>query len=123
VSQDDRHPAIAPFLEWCRDRGVAAERFSSSLRDDLAVLASARSLCLSVGTMGLAAAWLSERVEQVFVPREDQIDELRARGIAVWSADLPSAPELGPWTGSAEQSATLLTAPAPSLRACNHSGP
>lgn len=116
VSQDERHPAIASLLAWCRDRGIAAELRSASLREDVGVLVSSRSLCLSVGTMGLAAGWLSDRVEQVFVPRAEQVGELLALGVDVWSADLPGATALGPWTGAAEQCAGLLDAPAPELR-------
>ena len=120
VSQDDRHPALDPFVAWCGERGIGVDVCNGSLRDDLEVLLSARSLCLSVGTMGLATAWLSERVERVFLPRAEQIGELQALGVEVWSADLPDASALGPWTGAPEQQAGLLGGPTPPLRVCNH---
>lgn len=119
VSQDRQHPAISPLTAWCEAQGIVTEMVSGSLDEDLTVLLSARALCLSVGTMGLAAAWLSKRVERVFVPDDNQIGELLALGVEVWSADLPGSATLGPWTGAQEQQASLLDALMPQLRACN----
>jgi hypothetical protein len=85
-------------------------------------------LCLSVGTMGLSAAWLAPHAERVSVPAVRQVDELLGMGVQVFSADLPGSEKLGAWTGSAEQRAGLL-APAPvalrpleRVQDCNQSG-
>jgi hypothetical protein len=108
VCMDDVHPVLAPLARWCTDAGIATRLQSASLAEDLAVLMSAPALALSVGTLGMAAAWLAPRVERVYVPHELQVQEHLRLGQQVWSADLPGSAR-GAWTASAEQRAGLLT--------------
>ena len=106
VCQDRVHPLLGPLVEWGRRHGVPVRvQVSDDLRADLATLTSATTLCISQGTLGLAAAWLSRSVQRVYLPRGAHTEELRALGTTVVEAALPAPP--GPWQASPEQVATL----------------
>ena len=128
VAQDHVHPGLEPLVAWCRARGIVAEVQVGSLAEDLAALTAGRTLCLSMGTMGLSAAWLAPYAERVYVPSVVQVQELLGLGVRVWSADLPGSGQLGPWTASAEQRSALLAPAGVSLREldlardCNQAG-
>lgn len=106
VCQDRVHPLLGPLVEWGRRHGVPVRvQVSDDLRADLATLTSATTLCISQGTLGLAAAWLSRSVQRVYLPRGAHTEELRALGTTVVEAALPAPP--GPWQASPEQVASL----------------
>ena len=107
VCQDWEHPLLGPLVEWCRQRGVdCSVQVSDDLRTDLAILTGARTLCISQGTLGLSAAWMSPRLERVYLPRGTHVGELRGLGVEVIEA-VPPTP-LGPWQASPEQVAGLV---------------
>jgi hypothetical protein len=78
-------------------------------RTDLATLMGAGTLCISKGTLGLSAAWMSPRLERVYVARGTHVRELRRLGVEVIEA-VPPTP-LGPWQASPEQVAGLFATP------------
>lgn len=110
VSQDRQHPLLEPLRQWCAGRGITCEVQVSDLAEDLRALTSARMLCLSQGTMGMTAAWLSRTVRTVFVPFADEARELVALGVEVYAAGSTNPPDREPWTASSGQIAGLLAA-------------
>jgi hypothetical protein len=103
VAQDLLHPYLRPLDSVLARLGIDLKVQSASVNTDLSVMSSAPRLCLSQGTMGLAAAWLSSAAEQVFVFEGTEVDELRDLGV-----DVHVASRLGPnyddsWTASARQ--------------------
>jgi hypothetical protein len=106
VCQDRVHPLLGPLEEWGRRHGVPVRvQVSDDLRADLATLTEASTLCISQGTLGLAAAWLSPNVQRVYLPRGAHTEELRALGTAVVEAVLPAPADA--WRASPQQVATL----------------
>jgi hypothetical protein len=106
VCQDRVHPLLGPLEEWGRRHGVPVRvQVSDDLRADLATLTEASTLCISQGTLGLAAAWLSPNVQRVYLPRGAHTEELRALGTAVVEAVLPAPTHA--WRASPEQVTTL----------------
>lgn len=107
VVQDLKHPYIPRLLAWAENRrGASVQVQSGSLQDDLRSLMSARSLCLSQGTLGLSGAWLSRNVRTVVTYGSLETAELRARGVSV--LHVLDRHERDAWTGSQEQIAELL---------------
>jgi hypothetical protein len=103
VSQDRRHPYLDSLVSSLAGRGVDVSIQSSSMVDDLSVLLSAPKLCLSQGTMGLAAAWLSQRAREVFVYGGTEIAELLELGVDVHVAGRFGQDYSGTWVASGEQ--------------------
>jgi hypothetical protein len=111
VAQDRQHPFLEPLSLYCASQGIAFRVQCSSLQEDLAHLMGATNLCLTQGTMGLAAAWLSPVVESVFVFGRTEIEELVSLEVAVDVATVPSESArnvFGIWTNSPEQLVDLL---------------
>lgn len=108
VSQDWAHPFLVPLQRWCAEHGLTCEVQVSDLTRDLLALTSARVLCLSQGTMGLAAASLSYRAETVFVPFERDARELVGLGLDVHAEAVAEPPDRKPWVASESQVSSLL---------------
>lgn len=106
VIQDNAHPYIARLKAFCRDAGVRVRVSEGGLRDDLAILAAARDVCLSQGTMGLAMAWLSKRVEQVYAYELEEANELLHLGRAVTMGF--GGTHVADWTASQYQIEALM---------------
>ena len=106
VAQDHDHPFFPDLAAACAAGGVGFEVQVSSLEDDLRSLTSASMLCLSQGTLGVAAALLSRRVRQVWLPSAQQAERLLPLDARV-HVDLTPDPFVGTWSASAEQIAAL----------------
>jgi hypothetical protein len=106
VSQDWVHPLLRPLQAWCDERGIRTEvQVSDDLRTDLATLVAGTTLCISQGTLGLSAGWLSQSVRAIYLPPGAHVTELRALGVRVFEAELPDSGE--PWRASPDQLAAL----------------
>ncbi len=114
VCQDLVHPLIEPLRAWCRDRGLGVTvQVSDDLHADVATLVAGRTLCISQGTLGLSAGWLSPVLRTVYLPPGAHVSDLLDLGIRVLEADLPGTGE--PWRASADQVAALARETGPVL--------
>lgn len=112
VCQDLVHPLLDPLRAWCGDRGLAVTvQVSDDLRADVATLVAGRTLCVSQGTLGLSAGWLSPVVRTVYLPPGAHVRDLLDLGVRVLEAELPAGGEA--WHASPEQVAGLRRAAAP----------
>lgn len=103
ISQDLQHPYIAALADYCKQKQIDYSVSSSSLEEDFRSLASFEELCISQGTLALAAAWLSGGCKKIFAFQRDpgEMQTTAELGIRVESAQ--SVRPLGPWTGSEVQ--------------------
>lgn len=116
VCQDLSHPYVQPISDYCSQRDIAYEVTSSSLDEDFKLLASFQELCLSQGTLALAAAWLSEHCTTIFAFERDQSELLTTREVGIQVEHATSRTDLGPWRGEARQMTLLSDPSAASLR-------
>ncbi len=109
VTQSLGHPYI-PLLEtWCLERGTPITVSSSDLSSDFNLMRGSQMLCISQGTLALAAAWLSTSCSIVFCfDRTNQdLVALRDLGVEINCArgfDYPVT-----WTASAHEIALLTS--------------
>lgn len=116
VTQDSTHPYL-PYLErHCRLNDISYHCQSSSLEHDFRTMMSATALCVSQGTLALAASWMSPLTKQVFAFDKDEHEiattiELGQTLHHAWS-DLVGQD----WAGSEQQKARLLLVKASDLQ-------
>lgn len=103
VSQSLQHPYIPLIAEWCRQREIEIMIQCSDLKSDFAALLNARTICVSQGTLSLAAAWLSDVCRTAFTyEREREEDQVLERlGMQLFRGSSPVAPR--EWDGSENQ--------------------
>lgn len=103
ICQDLHHPYIAALAEFCRERKIEYSVISSSLEDDFKSLASFEELCISQGTLALAAAWLSGGCKKIFAFQRDSDEILTTAELGIRVESAQSVRPLGPWTGTESQ--------------------
>jgi len=109
VTQSLDHPYLREIERWAQVRGVSIEVSASDLATDFEVMRSASRLCISQGTLALAAAWLSPTCQAVYTyEREDEENAvLRELGVRVHAASGRDFPK--EWDGSSEQLRRLMS--------------
>lgn len=115
ICQDLSHPYVQPISDYCSQRGIACEVSSSSLNEDFKLLSSFQELCLSQGTLALAAAWLSVQCTTIYAFERDPSELLTTREVGIQVKHATSRTALGPWTGKERQMAALSNPSAASL--------
>lgn len=113
VCQDLHHPYVDLLNEYCSSRGIECQVSSSSLEDDFRSLASFEELCLSQGTLALAASWLSKHCRKIFAFTRDDGELLTTTELGIRVEHAVSQRDLGPWTGT-QQQLSLLSDPSKS---------
>lgn len=116
VCQDLGHPYVQPISDYCSQRDIDSEVTSSSLDEDFKLLASFEELCLSQGTLALAAAWLSNHCTTIFAFERDQSELLTTCEVGIQVEHATSRTDLGPWRGAESQMKQLSDPSAASLR-------
>lgn len=114
ICQDLRHPYVDLLKGYCSSRDIDCQVSSSSLEDDFRKLASFDELCLSQGTLALAASWLSKHCRKIFAFTRDDGELLTTAELGIRVEHAVSQRDLGPWTGT-QQQLSLLSDPAESL--------
>lgn len=116
ICQDLNHPYVQPISAYCSEQDIACEASSSSLEEDFKLLSSFQELCLSQGTLALAAAWLSEKCKTIYAFERDASELLTTREVGIHVEHATSRTGLGPWTGEENQMALLSDPSAASLK-------
>lgn len=116
ICQDLNHPYVHPIADYCSQRDIACDVSSSSLDEDFQSLASFEELCLSQGTLALAAAWLSGHCKTIFAFERDLSELLTTGEVGIQVEHATSRTALGPWTGTEGQMTFLSDPSAASLR-------
>jgi hypothetical protein len=116
ICQDIDHPYVNPIANFCREREISYDVSSSSLEEDFRSLASFEELCISQGTLALAAAWLSGDCKTIFAFQRDSSEMLTTAETGIRVESATSVSPLGPWLGSESQMAVLSDPSATSLR-------
>ncbi|WP_432393354.1 hypothetical protein ACRQ5B_08995 [Pseudarthrobacter sp. L19] len=107
VCQELSHPYVEPIKAFCKLEGIRLEISSSSLSEDFRLLASFRELCLSQGTLGLAAAWLSAHCQRVFAFERESNEISTTLELGLQVDEAASAVPFGAWQALPEQIARL----------------
>lgn len=103
VCQELSHPYVEPIKAHCSARGIACSVTSSTLDDDFKALASFEELCLSQGTLALAAAWLSRHCKRIFAFQREDIELTTSAQMGIEVCHAIATEELGPWMGTESQ--------------------
>lgn len=115
VYEDRSNPCVDGLEAWLAARGIPFAMQSKSLREDLAVLASARHLVSGYGSFALSAAVLSGGIERFYAFRMQP--GWAARLVGQWIQYDADRTYIQPsqWTSSPEQHDLMLTYPAERL--------
>lgn len=103
ICQDLHHPYVTPIVDFCKERGIECDVSSSSLDEDFKSLASFEDLCISQGTLALAAAWLSGGCKRIFAFQRDRSEMLTTAEMGISVESATAVQPLGPWTGKESQ--------------------
>lgn len=103
VCQELNHPYIGPIKAYCLDREIRCHVSSSSLEEDFKTLASFKELCLSQGTLALAAAWLSSHCKRIYAFQREDGERNTSVQLGIEVRHASACEELGPWTGAERQ--------------------
>lgn len=115
ICQDLAHPYVGPIAEYCSQQNIDCEVTSSSLDEDFRSLARFEELCISQGTLALAAAWLSSHCKTIFGFERD-LGELRTTAeLGIRLEHATSRTDLGLWKGTDGQMSLLSDPNAASL--------
>jgi hypothetical protein len=108
IAQSVSHHYVEAIRAYCRDTGKEFFIESGTLEEDFGLLMGARNLCLSQGTLALAAAWLSPHCETVYGFDRDSNEIMTTShlNIETRSVTLKSGHE--PWRNEPEQLQRLL---------------
>lgn len=103
ICQDFNHPYVAPIVDFCKQNGIIYDVTSSTLDEDFKSLASFEDLCISQGTLALAAAWLSGGCKRIFAFERDASEMLTTAEMGIRVESATAVQSLGPWSGKETQ--------------------
>lgn len=108
VAQSMDHPYVASLQSYCDERAISFEVISSDLQTDFGRLLSSSSLCISQGTLGIAAGWLSTSCNTIYAyeRNSEEIATTTELGIETVHAKSTTRPQA--WKGSDDQFKQLM---------------
>lgn len=110
VAQNVSHHYIEELREYCRGAEIEFFIESGTLEEDFGLLMGARNLCLSQGTLALAAAWLSPHCQTVYGFDRDSNEIMTTSHLGIETRSVTFKTGYEPWRNKPEQIQRLLEA-------------